>query len=342
MLSALSPRQLFRAALDLELTSASALEASASTPSARLHWTEHRNRLHAFGLFQFADITLGADERADLADLVAAAFDFAPFDRIWIIEGSGYWWANRALALTLPPRVTTARFAEASLIPLHAGVGLAIATHMLRDIDHAGVCRLFGRLVDRCRAFAAPGFECVALEASGLAVRTLHPRLGRWFDDCLRDDPVLRRCFWHGIGRGTYFAPSNWMSTPAVTWRSVAALPGTGDDAAAKNGAVRGFAWAVTLVNMRAPGVLERYARVMIDACDVEPLARGVQSALVAWQHAAPDDGSLDLLLTYEPVGAAASRAWNVLVREPALRALAIATSVTRDHLADSLFGEIP
>jgi hypothetical protein len=342
MLSVLNPRQLFRAAIDLELMSARALEASAPTSHVRLHWTEHHNRLRAFGLFQFADVMLGMGPHVDLPELVAAAFEYEPFDRLWIIEGSGCWWGNREFGRSVPPWVPSSRLPAASLIPLHGGLGLAIATQLLRDSDGEAIHALLQLAVHCCGECSAPGFDRVALEATGLAVRTFRPDLARRLDEHLRREPELRRCFWHGVGRGTYFAPSNWMSTPGVAWQSIGALPGVGDDAAARRNAVRGFAWAVTLVNLGAPGVLERYARAMIDAYEIDELTCGVQSAIVAWRHAAPDDHAvIDSLLLHEPADSAAVLAWNRLVREPALRGIAIAPTVSSDRIADALYGDL-
>jgi hypothetical protein len=318
MLTSLSPRHLLRTALDLELRCARALQSSAPSDDTRLLWAEHANRLHAFNLFQHADRALGGYRR-DLEGLLESMRPFDPYDRVWVTEGVGYLWGG-PLPSPLPPR---------SLIPLHAGVGLSIARRLLqqralrRSPDAAPI------LFDRCARAALPGYECVAIEAIGVAVRNLHPELAPVFDDALRvADPVRRACFWHGIGRGAYFATSSWQSAVAEPPAFEDARRSVPDDQAAVN-ATAGYAWAATLVNLPTPDVLGRHVEALANEGDAASFADGITSALIVWQDAAPDDDRVIALVNHDfdgSCGPAAARlvrsaAEDALRLYPALRA---------------------
>jgi hypothetical protein len=312
MLTALTPRHLFRTAVDLELHGARALAAASGSDEASLEWVEHGNRLHVFSLFHYADVVLGGTAAATLAELVNRTWDFSPYDRVWVTEGIGYLWGARTIA-TVP---------ESALVPLHSGIGLSIARQVLQDPAARADIDLVATLVDRCLDCAAPGFECVSVEAIGLAVRNLQPQLALHFDHVLTDaDRVFRACFWHGFGRGAYFATSNWRGAAEQAADAIHDLGAAAPDDAARLNAIAGFVWAATLVNLPTPEVLMRYLAQITDEDAAVAFAEGVTSSLVVWQHAAPDDDGIASLLACDSPEGAHERAeewWNALVRAPA------------------------
>jgi hypothetical protein len=278
MLTSLSPRHLFRTALDLELQCARALQADAGDDT-RLLWAEHVNRLHAFTLFQRAGLALGRGGR-DLQGLLEFASAFDAYDRVWVTEGVGYAWGGRPTP-PLPSR---------SLIPLHAGVGLSVARRLLQQPSVRSSPDMVPLLFDRCARASMPGYDRVAVEAIGLAVRNLHPELAPAFDGVLtRSDSALRACFWHGVGRGAYFAISSWRSAAAGPQPLDDLRRSAPDEQAAVN-AIAGYAWAATLVNLPTPDVLGRHAEALTDDGEAAAFADGVTSSLIVWQDAAPDD----------------------------------------------------
>jgi hypothetical protein len=307
MLAALSPRNLFRAALDVELSSAATLARVAPTDDDRLRWVEHRNRLHVFRLFQYADDVLGTRGGSDISAAVLAARDLSPFDRPWAIEGVAYAWAHGRTPRDIHRRLSGMRLPAWSVIPVHTGAGLSVATRLLPDVDAT---------IDACDALAEPGFASMAVEAAGLAARNLSPRQVPAIDARLaRWGGPLRACFWHGVGRGTYFAPSSWSRTSESAAAAFDRLWGLAPDESAGDCALVGFGWAATLVNLHSPEVLEDYLTRLTDPRDAWRVAEGLYAALLAWQYMAPDDEAIDGLLSYEPLDA---DAWDALVSGPA------------------------
>jgi hypothetical protein len=325
MLRELTPRRLFRLAMDLELDGARALRATAETEAGRMHWAEHANRLHVFSLFQYADLLVPRTPACRLPDLLARLEDVGSYDRVWVSEGVGYSWGD-AIDGPIPGFAT---------IPVHSGVGLAIAQRCLASSGGAGSPGLVSQLIDRCAASALPGFEYIAVEAIGLAVRTLHPRLAPTFDAVLANDLILQGCFWHGAGRGAYFATSNWQVaaiTPVL--HNLRAMTGS---AVARTNAFAGFAWAVTLVNLFDPAVLARYVAALEEGDEAAAFADGVRTALIAWQHCSEDDGIRQLLAGPPPADVASAR-WDAVVRRPAEQALNEFPAVTTSERIGSLF----
>ncbi len=296
MLSAFTPRRLFLAALSAELVCARALASTAGPDDGWLQWAEHGNRLHVFRLFQYADVTVGGAAAAPMSHLLERTFDLDPYDRVWVTEGLGYLWGDRVSG-DLP---------ESSLIPVHSGVGLAIASRRLQRLPERGHMNVVAELMDRCARSALPGFEHIPIEAVGLAVRNLYPRLASHFDDELSGwDAVVRGCFWHGVGRGAYFATSNWWPTSESRACDLESLRTFASDETARTNALAGFAWAATLVNLHTPDVLSRYLAALIDEREAAAFAQGVTSSLIVWQHAAPEDGGIARLLATDPHGTA-------------------------------------
>jgi hypothetical protein len=92
-----------------------------------------------------------------------------------------------------------------------------------------------------------------------------------------------------------------------------------------RQNAVAGFSWAVTLVNLRRPAVVESFlAHHAAPADPAHPVAQGVASALELWHEAS--GGSRELRAFVGHVAAPERRAvWERVVRAPlndALRSL--------------------
>jgi len=296
--------------MDLELDGARALQAAAETEACRTHWAEHANRLHVFSLFQYADLVVRRRPGCRLPDLLARLDDLSPYDRVWVSEGVGYSWGD-TIDGPLPGCAT---------IPVHSGVALSIAQRRLASTRGSVGADIVGDLIDCCAASAQPGCEYIAVEAIGLAVRNLHPRLTPMFDAALADDVILNACFWHGAGRGAYFATSNWQVTSiTLVLHNLRAMTGS---AVGRTNAFAGLAWAVILVNLFDPAVLARYVAVLEGGSETAAFAEGVRTALIAWQHCSPGDDGIRQLLASRPPAAIASASWDEAVRRPAEQAL--------------------
>lgn len=319
MLASLTPRNLFRAALDFGMASAQAFESAAQDGTSRLRWVELRNRLHAYKLFQYADRTLGVGESAAVAlpELIERMLPLCDADRVWTAEGASYYWSEACSSTGCRPALTREAAPEWATIPLHAGLGLCVAARRLGGARSGDA--IAEALACDCAAAALPGFERVAFESAGLVVRTLHPHLLPALDRALSaNDRVLRACLWHGFGRGSYFAPSNWTQGPASFRSAADTIAKAAPDAAAKRNAMAGLIWAVNLVNLRSPEVLGAVVANLPRECDPEAFANGIMSSLAVWQDAAPGDPAMRRLIEYQPGDPAARDAWTTLVQRPA------------------------
>jgi hypothetical protein len=325
-------RDLLRTALDIEVESADALAETAASAEERAAWAEHGNRLHVFRLFQYSDHVLGDVDRMTLDQALDAASRLDPYERVWVTEGIGY-------RLRRPPAECPS-LPAASLVPLHAGMGLSIAARWLQRAPDSSMVALVAGVADEGGRASRRGCERVTWEALGLAVRTLAPQLAARFDAAVGARSTAdRACFWHGFGRGSYFAISNWDAIGLASARVVDSIRTLASDRTAELNALAGFAWAVTMVNLRSPEVLDAYVPALLDpGGSAAAIADGVESALIVWQHAAPDDDGVERLLAYRACRLAADDHWNVIVRPAALSARARYPAVAAEGRIQDVF----
>jgi hypothetical protein len=314
-LDAAAPRRTLRALFDALDRSTDLVKVSLRDRGARLAWTEFQNKLEAFGLFEYTDtaLDLPPEQCVRLAELIRRSAALGPYRSVWALEGVGRYFAESMWrhfgaprALLSHPRAGVPR--EAS-VPLHVGMGMCFATRALEAgslSDHA-----LREFVDLCRGNSAPGYASVAIEPLGLAARTLRPE---WVSPIAarlaRFEPELAAYFWHGAGRGAYFAPSYFMpfgdGRSRVFQEALAGPP----DALSKANALAGAAWAFLLVNIRHPQIVEDLVRHEPDLADSPAFRNGIGCAAATWNAISPDGPYLRALLSYQPCGSG-SQAWE-------------------------------
>ena len=281
------------------------------------------NKLEVFERFQFTLAEIGAAGGASLplAEAVRRAAARGPFARVWITEGIGH-----ALAETSPRRGLLASIEAEGIpaeawIPLHTGMGLSLAGRFLSTDAPEALRQFLGLCMDN----SLPGYAKAAFEGLGFVARNLHSRAVPEIDRQLaRNAPGLVGCFWHGVGRGLYFSPVH--AAPGSTGAALAAAASEPPHEEGRRNAIAGLAWAVTLVNLRHPEILEgflvRHARQAARQADAA-LADGISSAVAVWCDAAgPGEVHLRAFLDHEPGDPAAGEIWQRLVAEPCRRAM--------------------
>jgi hypothetical protein len=104
---------------------------------------------------------------------------------------------------------------------------------------------------------------------------------------------------------------------------------------AGRSNAASGFAWAVTLVNLRCPAVVEAFLAHHAQAgAPDDPVAQGVASALQLWQETT--GGSKELRRFVNHVAAPRHRdLWQRVVREPLETPPAAGPVSGRPHVAE-------
>lgn len=293
---------LLTATLTLGRAAAGAVEAALPDGSDRLAWRELGNKLDAFRWFQ---------ESRSGASPATGADD--PFVRLWRTEGEGYRRAQRCPEDALPHPVAATSGAPGALLPLHTGLGLALATRALGAAPAARPGPL-GPALDRflaaAREAAAPGWEGAVVEALGLVARTLHPHRLAAIDEHLgRCGGASRELFWHGVGRGIYFAPTQAVPVGGPARRALEKALAEPPDDVGRAGAAAGVAWALTLVNLRSPEVVEEL--VARHRGEPGPLEHGICAALLVWRAAVGHDAVLARFLGHTPRRAAGGEAWR-------------------------------
>lgn len=299
---------------------------------------EFNNKLYIIQLVTQVHSQFGHEaDTLSLSQLVDRAAQMETFPRLWAVEGIGNYYGDKALRdaqgrdpaglLTTP---------EANALPswpmtmLHAGIGMSFAKDVLKKLDtsspedavRAGVAR-FAAL---CRNSSQRGYAGAALESLGLATRTLYPRLVPVVDAQLEAvDPDLYGYFWHGVGRAMYFEPMNMMPSVNAPWRAVNRLTEeTPTDLAYRN-ALAGICWAITVVNMRHPIVMETFLRHHRDIAENNDAYRnGLTSSLMMRYDTTRDGTHIASFIHHEPQDEMVKETWQKLVSGPCDQALRV------------------
>jgi hypothetical protein len=307
-----------RLVLALVQESAAGAARIADDVDGRAGWQELRNKIEAFRAFEHVDSLVGLPMFAPLPELLVRARDLRRPLSVWAAEGIGY---HMTAARSSPRRLLQRPDApEWARVPLHAGMGSALAASVLEPVLRAGAgfdaaLRAIDLFESGCRANADAEHLGVALEALGFSVRAMYAELMTLVSAALESARADRvPYFWHGAGRAMYFAPT--AACP------VAAAPQQGLDEALllppvpqRASAIAGFAWAATLVNLRHPYVIER----VISAVAARPrwiaaASTGIQGALEVWRRCAPADGAIDDFVGHQPYSPSARDAWYRVV----------------------------
>jgi len=334
------------AALAALRRSVATLAAASPRPRGRLRWRELGNKLEAFEIFRHAEMQArSAGGALPLAALVELAEDVVPYRRLWRLEGLGYGHAEERAAHAAhaaniaEPRgwllAGAAELPAASLIALHCGIGLSLARRLLAASARAPAAELrrgLAAYVAGCRELALPGHAAPLLEALGFIARLrLARRAGEVAEELARLDEEAHACFWHGLGRALYFLPRHAPPWPGTPRRLFAAVTREAPAGEGRENALAGLAWAVTLVNLRHPRVLEDLLASQPPWVAASPgFAHGIGAAVFVWHDCTPHDPYLAAWRRHrpEPAGGELARRWERQVSGPAERALAAAAAV--------------
>lgn len=316
----------------LESLYAGAVAASRLWPADETGFRETRNKLLAFARFRYGERALRRADDAASAPLTDRA--------LWVEEGIGYEAARRLggsevagarhrLFATAPPPAR---------VPRHTGLGMSLAAASLGvDSNPAAVIE---RFVARAGAAAMPRYRPAALESLGLIVRTLQPELLASYDRLTaRRGDELNHLFWHGVGRGLYFAPTEIYSCVGGRWSALARALSEARHESGRRNATAGLSWALTLVNLRHPRVVEARLRSLTGRPEaVDPAAHGVLSALMIWLASTGDAAAVERFLAHRPGGDAAwRRVWDerLIARARSVLASAFPSLARSERLAE-------
>jgi hypothetical protein len=331
-LEACAPRYITKMTFEVMQQSAEVFRLLMPGQDNRLAWQEFQNKLQAFDLFEHVDVILHLQSGSEvpLTVLVEKAEALGPYVGVWAIEGLGRYYAEACWEYNgVPQNLLTADQVQAlpprSLIPLHTGMGLSLADRLLAalkprsaDADIDAVLRQFIAL---CQQNSRPGYTGAVLEALGLVTQLRYPQMVRLIDWRLSAiAPDIVGYFWHGVGRGLYFLPLNALPCRSFTWSAVDMAQGEAPHTLGRLNALGGLAWALTLVNIRHPAILETFLKHYGDVLAAnEAFSTGVSTALMIWYDIERDEPYLRAFLQHQPDPANPRlvQLWNSQVRGP-------------------------
>lgn len=310
---------------------------------------EIQNKLEAFEHFRFAEKLIAAKDAADVAALplterVLRAGDLATYRRLWVVEGLGYAHAERAEAIDAGPSLLDPAcltgITSGPLLPLHTGMGLALARRALVTENPASIAEGLQRFGNLCARHSWPGYEDAVFEALGLIARGLVPEdLTRIDDELAARDPARVANFWHGVGRGMFFAPTQTLPGAASLRIAVERTRFEAGHDTGRQNALAGLAWATTLVHIRHPGILESFVTSYgerLSEDEQRAFANGVASACVLWTLASGYERHLATLHAHRP--ARGKSIWQRLVTQPIDGVEARRDAVVQDGNPGALF----
>lgn len=324
-----------KAAFDVMQLSAEALNLLTPGRGNRVVWQELKNKLQAFDLFENVDSALGinAEDGVPLKRLVEEACALDAYRAVWVTEGLGHLHTEMCWERAGVPR-NLLRDADAlparSLAALHAGMGLSLASRLLKTVgprnSESEVGGVLRRYVELCEDNSTPGYVGAAYEALGLVARNLYPHLICVVDRQLQKlDEKLLGYFWHGVGRAIYFAPTNFLPFNNSPWRAVEMSRREPEHETGRLNALAGLVWAMVLVNIRQPEILAALLRGHRgELSQSDALSNGVSSAVMIWRDSTGDTSYLDALCRHqpEPSEPALAELWTEQVLRPCRDAL--------------------
>jgi hypothetical protein len=336
-LEAFTPHHMTKMALEVMQQSAEVLKFLMPGRENRLVWQEFQNKLQAFDLFEHVDVTLHVQSGPEvpLTALVEKAEALGPYLAVWAMEGLGRYYAEAYWEHKgTPQHLLTADQVRAlparSLIPLHTGMGLSLADRLLATLtpqsSEADIDTALRQFIALCQHNSREGYMGAVLEPLGLVTRLRYPQMVRIIDRRLSTTaPDIVGYFWHGVGRGLYFLPLNALPCSSSTWYAVEMAQEEPPHSLGQLNALGGLAWALTLVNIRHPAILQTFLQQhggVISANDA--FSTGVSSSLMIWYDMEGDAPYLSAFLQYQPDPSKPRllQLWNSQVRAPAQEAL--------------------
>jgi hypothetical protein len=197
---------------------------------------------------------------------VRKAYQGDSFQTPWVIEGIGQKYTEDALAQG--KRINQLFQESVNDLPvgawmmLHAGMGLALARAALARLPSRpsaeAVRATLQEFFALCRTSSLPGYAGAALESLGLVTRFSYGSLVPMVDRELRRvDLDVLSYFWHGVGRAIYFLPINFVPSSRPCRRDFEMAKIEPPHEVGYLNAIAGLMWAITLVNLRQPWIIE-------------------------------------------------------------------------------------
>jgi hypothetical protein len=334
--------------LPAHLGEQASLAFAAIGPKRALYAQQAKNTRYIFTLVRNNPEKLGIPPTGefDLEEYMRRAYSVGDFENIWVVEGLGHVYSQRTWLLKFNMSEDAhgilrdgqaAAMPEKSLTMMHAGLGLALAESLMKQLTPASrirdVERVLIRFLHLCEHNSRPGYVGCAIESLGLVTRCFNYPMVDLVQTALHAiDPVAWEFFWRGAGRALYFSPGHIFEPLYSPW--IAA-----EQEAPNNRALQilkaGISWPTNIVNMRTPEIFEDLIRRKGAAEDVEgTIAHGVAASTTMAMDITPEHPVVKAYLEYEPRSEdpKVHWLWEKLVRNPAYKAVHRYQPVLKAH----------
>ena len=297
--------------------------------NSRVLTQECRNKCRIMMLVNSLTSYMAADGSTTLQSIVEQCYAQGDFPALWAIEGVGKDFAEWHMAKTLTPTrlLIDAPLEpkwEKSLLMLHAGIGMAFGKHWIEplaeDCPDADVRKAVTSTVDLCRNNSRPGYYGPAIESLGLVTRFMKsPAFSMRVHKALTEyAPDSVGYYWRGMGRSIYFGPKNFMPGFSKPSRAIDMCAEEAPSEELRQGLLSGVAWAVTVVNMETPEVMEWVLENSEDYFGANPgYPNGVTSSVVMRYDITPGFPLIDRFRNYKPSDPKAAQLWKTAIAEP-------------------------
>ena len=344
-LRAFDPGYVSNLTSEIAAQSQDTLRTFSSSENVRSAWQELRNNYEVFNLVKNVSALLHVPPEGrdfDLGKLVNDAYALGAYPDLWAVEGLGHLYAMTFWGKGRPIRgiLTDERASvlpSKSLTMMHAGIGLAFAQQLLHTVTPYTPAdelrRVLGEFVALVDENSRPGYEGAAYESLGLVTRFWHSQMVSVVDERLREvAPRAVSYFWHGVGRSLNFNPLYFVPGLLSPWLAVERE--APDEMALRN-MMAGLAWAMTIVNVRQPQIIENFLRTQGERVAREPgFTNGVMSTLIMGIDITPGDVYINQFLEYrpDPSDRRVAELWERFVGGPAREAVYRIHPVLQKH----------
>src|SRR5262249_40767692 len=131
-------------------------------------------------------------------------------------------------------------------------------------------------------------------------------------------EPDLQGYFWHGAGRAMYFEPMNMLPSVNAPWRAIRRLDVEAPHDVARRNVLSGLAWALTVVNMQYPMVMEAFLSHHGQvAAQNDAFTNGVTSSMMMRWDTTRDDARIGPFIHNEPKDPTVASLWRQLITTP-------------------------
>jgi len=331
---AFSPPYISRLASNIVAQSQDTLGLFTSAENARLAWQELGNNYEVFNLVANVSSLLnvpGEGKAFDPIKAIEKAYALGEYPDLWAVEGLGHdyamtffsqWGHGKPVRGILTDGRASA-LPDKSLTMMHAGLGMAFAQQLMNRISPyssaADVRNVLQEFVTLVKNNSRKGYEGAAYESLGLLTRMWHSQMVNIVDQRLGEvEPEAVPYFWHGAGRVHYFLPMYFLPGLLSPWL---AIEREAPHELALLNMFAGLAWALTIVNVRQPKIMENFLKNHgHQITQPQAFSNGVMSTLIMGIDITPGDVYITSFLQYrpDPSDQRVAQLWDKLVGRPA------------------------